>query len=251
MGISEKTQKLLWARCGNRCAICKSVLVREAESSSEKSLVGEQCHIVSGRPQGPRHDPAFPAELIDSLENLLVLCAMHHKQVDDLVDDFPALKLRQVKADHEAWVERQLTTPEAPLRLLRIKEGIPDYLLQLKTGSQLYDLVAGAHGFNMNPPDPADAVEAELIGRFLQNAKDYGELAEGFEPLQCTDAIFELGSQLRGVEAAGFVVFGGTEKMRVTGGGFPDETWRVATVVVLRADNPAIIWGDTARSPDL
>lgn len=241
MGISEKTQKLLWARCGNRCAICKAVLVREAESSSEKSLVGEQCHIVSGRPNGPRHDPAFPEELIDSLENLLVLCAVHHKQVDDLVDAFPALKLRQLKADHEAWVERQLSTSEQPVRLVRTKDGMPERLLQLKTGAELYDLVSGVHGYNLASPEPVDSAQAELFGRLLQDAKDYGEFSDDLQPIQFTEAKLHLGTLIREVEVAGFVVVGGLERLRLTGGGRPDETWRVAIVHIVRADDPAVV----------
>ena len=108
MAITKKTRKLLWGPSGNKCAICRRTLVIEATTESEQSLVGEECHIVSGRRKGPRADPAFPVNRIDSVDNLLLLCNVHHKMVDDQPERYASDALRRIKADHEAWVNSAL-----------------------------------------------------------------------------------------------------------------------------------------------
>ncbi len=62
MNITDKDRKILWGRSGNRCAICKHELVIEATPNDAESVVGEECHIISGSPNGPRHDPTYLEE---------------------------------------------------------------------------------------------------------------------------------------------------------------------------------------------
>lgn len=54
MSIYGKARKMLWGLSGSRCALCKRELVVEATSLDNDSIVGEECHIVSGQPAGPR-----------------------------------------------------------------------------------------------------------------------------------------------------------------------------------------------------
>jgi hypothetical protein len=91
------------------------------------TVVAQIAHIRSESPNGPRYDAQYPVELIDSEENLLLLCGIHHKPVDDhesvyaiaeLVDwktqqvasgtqrEFSEQQLAQVMQ----YVERALTT---------------------------------------------------------------------------------------------------------------------------------------------
>lgn len=46
MPISSKTRKILWAKSGNRCAICKIELIHQEKGSTDKTVIGEECHIV-------------------------------------------------------------------------------------------------------------------------------------------------------------------------------------------------------------
>ena len=76
MAITDKTRKIFWGRSGNRCAICRRELVIDATSADDESVVGEECHIVSGKGQGPRYNSSVSEERIDDPENLLLLsCA--------------------------------------------------------------------------------------------------------------------------------------------------------------------------------
>lgn len=79
MAVSDRTRKILWARSGNRCAICRRPLVISKTAEDADSVVGEECHIVSALPKGPRYDPAAPQTLLDDVHNLLLLCSVHHK----------------------------------------------------------------------------------------------------------------------------------------------------------------------------
>ncbi|HWP60610.1 MAG TPA: hypothetical protein VNL14_22135 [Candidatus Acidoferrales bacterium] len=65
MAITDKTRKILWGRSGNRCAMCRRELVVEATPTDDESVVGDECHIVSGKGQGPRYDAGFSSDRLD------------------------------------------------------------------------------------------------------------------------------------------------------------------------------------------
>lgn len=76
MPITDKTRKVLWVRSGNQCAICKNKLVTEATEADDVFVVGEECHIISPRENGPRHDASYPNEKLDSYENPILLSSL-------------------------------------------------------------------------------------------------------------------------------------------------------------------------------
>ena len=86
MSISLKTHKMLWGLAASRCAFpdCRHrELVMDANQTDDESLVGDACHIVAHSPTGPRADPSLTPEQRDHYDNLILLCKVHHKQVDD------------------------------------------------------------------------------------------------------------------------------------------------------------------------
>lgn len=94
MALSDKSRKILWARSGARCAMCKAPIVVDRTEADREAIVGDECHIISGAEGGPRADSNFPRESIDSLENLMLLCRVHHKLVDDQASTFTTTILR-------------------------------------------------------------------------------------------------------------------------------------------------------------
>ena len=123
MTITDKTRKLLWGRSGNRCAFCRGVLSVDSTELDDASVVGDECHIVSGKVGGPRYDPAFPPDELDAYDNLLLLCRIHHKVIDDQEHTFTPLVLKRLKQDHEDLVSTALADPqvaraEAIIRLM-------------------------------------------------------------------------------------------------------------------------------------
>jgi hypothetical protein len=80
----------------------------EESDTDDPALVGEECHIVARSPDGPRGVSPLTAEERDKYANLILLCNVHHKQIDDQVNAFPVDTLLKMKAEHEAWVKKQL-----------------------------------------------------------------------------------------------------------------------------------------------
>ncbi|MCU1400765.1 MAG: afsR10 [Acidimicrobiales bacterium] len=108
MTIRDRDRKILWARSGNRCAICRTVLVEDATGLDREAVIGEEAHIVGRSDEGPRG----VNDLVDRdvYENLILLCRDHHRVVDAQPESYPAGELRRVKRSHEAWVEAMLTS---------------------------------------------------------------------------------------------------------------------------------------------
>ncbi len=244
MAISDKTRKILWGRSGNRCTICKHELVIDATPEDDESVVGDECHIVSSRANGPRYDASFPSEKIDSYENITLLCRIHHKMVDDQADTFTADILRQMKTNHEAWVSERLTDDQKikPLKLKRQKHNIPEYLSRITTGKQLLDILIGAFAYEMNHDELKSQDEVDLIGGFLQTARDWGELGDDMESSDRVSAAYNLSRSIEELEQAGFFVFGGREVQLLEGGvQATPSNWPIAILHVLHKDNDSII----------
>lgn len=108
MAITLKTHKMLWGRAGNRCAICKKELVMDATETDDASIVGEACHIVAKSPSGPRGKSVLTECQRDKYNNLILLCSIHHKVIDDQVATYSVDVLVCLKTDHEQWVRDKL-----------------------------------------------------------------------------------------------------------------------------------------------
>lgn len=110
VGISDKDRKILWGRSGNRCAMCRRVLVAARTATDDEAVVGDEAHIAARSPGGPRFGEC-PVHATDRYENLILLCRVDHKVVDDQPRYYTAEHLRRLKADHEEWVNRLLSDP--------------------------------------------------------------------------------------------------------------------------------------------
>lgn len=244
MAIADKTRKILWGRSGNRCAICKHELVVDATTKDDESVIGDECHIISSRPNGPRCDPSYPLAKLDTYENLILLCRVCHKMVDDQYESYTVDILRQMKANHEIQVsQKQAGISEMkPVKLRRVKQNIPSYLVRLTTGNEVLNLIMGACASSTTHDELKSQEEVELIGSFLQNLQDLGLLGDDLEPRDRVQAAFDLTLSLEELEHVGFFVFGGREVQLLEGGimtkplDFP-----VVILRVVRKDNEMII----------
>lgn len=114
MAIGVRDRKLLWGRSGNQCAFegCNRMLVVGADESDRDAVVGQEAHIVGRSPEGPRgHAPDATPD--DSYENLILLCADHHKVVDDDPQTWTVDRLQAMKAEHEQRVGDLVTDDQA------------------------------------------------------------------------------------------------------------------------------------------
>jgi hypothetical protein len=64
-------------------------------------------HVVASSDDGPRGDPSLLPAQRNKYENLILFCPNHHEEVDSDEERFSSDALREMKAQHEAWVEAQ------------------------------------------------------------------------------------------------------------------------------------------------
>jgi hypothetical protein len=240
--ISDKTRKILWARSGNLCAMCRRVLVEGATTLDVESVIGEECHIVAQSEFGPRHGAALLDDY-DAPANLILLCRNHHKLVDDQRDTYAADVLRSLKVNHERWVTEKLgeTAGRAdPARVVRVPENVPSHLARIASGRDLVGVLDGAMGYQFSNDELRDEAELDAISGFLQEAQEVGDLFSELEAGQRVEIEFRLGRSIRDLEELGFWVFGGREVRVLQGGGIPPSSFPIAILDVVRHDNLAI-----------
>ncbi len=242
MPISDKTRKILWGRSGNRCAFCRNELVIDATTADDESVVGEECHIVSGKGQGPRYDSSYPSEQLDEAENLILLCRIHHKMVDDQYETYTTDILAKLKTNHEKWVSSTLGgEPQlAPVRVLQIKENIPPFLVRLTSGRDIMAVMGGSYQYSFDHDEPRSDAEVELVSQFLQEVQEWGESWNDIEAGERVKATFGLSERLRELENVGFWVFGARETQRIEGGVGAPSPWPIGILRVVHADSTEI-----------
>jgi hypothetical protein len=109
--LTDRDRKLLWGRAGSRCSYCRCRLVVEASDLDRESIVGDEAHIISDSPTGPRAHGGSRDKL-DTYDNAILLCKTHHKMIDDQSSSNTADDLRMMKAVHERWVDQALSAAE-------------------------------------------------------------------------------------------------------------------------------------------
>lgn len=131
---AEKDIKLLWGNSARMCAFpdCRRLLTEEANKADDAVTLGEMAHIEAHSDNGPRANPNLPHVKRDVYENLILLCAHHHKLVDRQPNSYTADDLRQWKAKHEAWVVQRLTEEMPRVTFVEL-EIITEALLQTPT----------------------------------------------------------------------------------------------------------------------
>lgn len=94
---TTKTVKKLFALSGNICAFpkCNQNLVNE-----NGDILAQICHIEAAEKGGERYNPSQTDEERRSFENLLLLCANHHIESNN-VDIWTVIKLKDIKTQHE------------------------------------------------------------------------------------------------------------------------------------------------------
>lgn len=215
-----------------------------ATSLDDDSVIGEECHIVSPRPKGPRHKDVCPLEELDKYENLILLCRIHHKMIDDQCETYSIEVLKQIKKNHERWVSEKLTEDDKqkPIKIIRPKKSTADsYLARVISASDLLAIVSNAYGFDFDNEDLHSDDEVKMIGEFLQELQVYGDSSADLDPLEQVRAKKEIQDKMRELETKGFWIFAKREKAVISGGSLPDSSWPIAVIRIHRKSNQGII----------
>lgn len=118
MTIFLRDQKLLWGRAAGRCSMpdCRTVLVEDETETDDPALIGENCHIVGEKKNGPRGKHPMDLEERNKYPNLILLCRNHHRVVDQQTGHYTIEELHSIKDQHETWVRETLGAPDGALQ---------------------------------------------------------------------------------------------------------------------------------------
>lgn len=98
-----------WAAAAGRCEICGTDLL-EGRITHVDMTLGELAHIVGAQDTtgSPRGQNTMSEEDRSKAENLLLICANHHDEIDrrGSLDAMTIERLRKLKRDHEEWVAK-------------------------------------------------------------------------------------------------------------------------------------------------
>ncbi len=194
MSIPDKVRKDLWAKSGNRCAICKKEFFTSIDTDDFN--IGEECHIVSPKPNGPRHIENYGD--YDAYDNIILLCRNHHKEIDDPANfsKYTVAKLAEIKKEHENWVRQSLKPKKMAVFSL------------INNGTDLVSIIGGSVAINKFNVEIQSENEAELIGGFWQEITDFMDIFLDLEPIEITRMEFSYSKLIKELNESGFMVYG-------------------------------------------
>lgn len=136
MNVTAPTVKVLWSRAHNQCAFptCMQPLTEQSVDATTGEVrtnpVGEQAHIRSYRPGGPRYDPEFPSTKLHHYENLILLCPTHHAKVDAIGGaEFTVDALIEMRETHETQEKRREEVDTTIRKYTAQQYGVDDKVL--------------------------------------------------------------------------------------------------------------------------
>lgn len=238
MAVLDKTRKILWGRSGNRCAICCRELIMLATAFDDEAVVGEECHMVAREADGPRGRAELSIEERDSYGNLILLCRIHHKLIDDQPHTYDVGTLKAIKANHETWVREKLS----PKPTGQITPA-PFFVVRLSSGKQVLDVIGGSDAYHFDNDQPSDEYEADFLGCFLQDLQDYGDIWGDLEARDRISAQLEVDRQVQALQEQGFLLYGCQRKQKIRSGDRSLD-WIVAYVLIFRKTNPIVQYGE-------
>jgi SMODS-associated and fused to various effectors sensor domain len=105
--ISDWVKFCLWGKAAGRCQFdgCNHPLFRDdvTQAAFNSAYIA---HIVADKPEGPRGHPTLSEALKSDLNNLMLLCDVHHRLVDKVdVAGHPVERLQGMKRKHEERME--------------------------------------------------------------------------------------------------------------------------------------------------
>ncbi|KNF09289.1 hypothetical protein CLPU_3c00670 [Gottschalkia purinilytica] len=111
MSYKDKDLKILWSKSGGICAFpgCNQELI----CNNTQDIIGQICHIIAKKPDGPRGDSNYSKEELNSYSNLILLCPTHHSIIDNNVDTYTTDKLIKMKEEHESIMLSKIKSKES------------------------------------------------------------------------------------------------------------------------------------------
>ena len=233
MSIKVKTRKILWSKSGNRCAICKKHLVQKFEITDANFIVGEECHIISSKENGPRGKVTKLSDYDDD-SNLILLCANDHKLIDDFPETFTYEILVNLKKNHEKWIENAI---EKDLQEYIRSANNLEILDEIKNHVQLDIIIKNAHFHFFDSSSITDTNLSIEVSEFFDNLRDLSDIYSDIEIADKTRYLIDHIKQINKFNETGIRFFGKDLIREYKFLNNPKENYKVAMIV---AFNPEI-----------
>src|SRR4051812_48333798 len=111
--VSDTTIFKLYVAAGGLCSFpgCHEYLMSEPLTTRPARL-GNVAHIVAGKKDGTRGTDPLPMSKRADIDNLILLCSMHHAFIDKKEQEsaYPATLLREFKRVHEMEIRAATST---------------------------------------------------------------------------------------------------------------------------------------------
>lgn len=122
-----------------------------------------------------------------------------------------------------------------------------DFLLRVENGTQLFSFFGATHGYQFQNDELDNDGKADLVGSFLQELHDWGEMWDETEPGERVRVAHDFTKRIAELEQLGLWVFAGRTRRKVAAGDKP-LIFNVLVIQVHLADNPTIIKIDPSKA---
>lgn len=132
--VKEKTKLVLMGKSGGKCEFrgCNERITEEAVTNTTGNY-GNFAHIIADSPNGPRGDEILSKKLCDSQENIMVMCRVHHKLIDDNPEIYTVDVLNKMKKEHEDYIDKLLEVEK------RAKVNVIKYSCKISDRSRILE----------------------------------------------------------------------------------------------------------------
>lgn len=174
---ATKTIKALFAVCRNRCAFPKCNVF--AYDPATQSVLVEICHIEGHKPDSSRYRADQPADERHGFGNLVLMCGVHHKIIDDDEESYTVERLKRIKANHETAVTDESLSQGA--------EEAANKLLANFSAGIIYGSTVVVSQHQMGGQTAHTIINNALPPRRLSNAvaQDLVNKLKNFPPREC------------------------------------------------------------------
>lgn len=204
MSITVKTRKILWSKSGNRCAICKHELVKNLENENSNFILGEECHIISSKTNGPR-GKINQLNNYDTYENLILLCANDHKLIDEYPETFTVDILNSLKINHENWIRNAI---QKNIEELNSKLNNIEQLDKINSRLQIENIIINAHAFSFDFSSITNKDQAIELSEFFENLRDFSDIYSDLEISNKTRELINYEEKIQELEKKDILIFG-------------------------------------------
>ena len=135
--IPEKDQRILCMSSYCICAIstCRRKLLEPKTDLDDISNIAQMAHIKGEKPGSARYDETMEENKRNKHDNLILVCNVCHKIIDDQPNEYTVEKLHTIKSEHEIWastiIEQEIsniTFVELEIITQYLTSDNPDYV---------------------------------------------------------------------------------------------------------------------------